>query len=233
MYYFILDDVESHKMNLKVTKRPNFPAPQKRYQKYNIPGRNGTLYEDLETYEDINIEIKMNYISDPQSWHYKWREVKKWIFKKGLRKLVLSDNQDYYYLVKKIELTDNERKVRKSGEFTIILTCEVYSYLIEGSWSYPIYTNVVDNDYETTTPKYIIKGEGMCHLVVNGTDCICNVGQNLVIDTYLELSYREDGTLQNTSINADYRDLYLVEGENTITITDGFDLEIVPNWRCL
>ena len=47
------------------------------------------------------------------------------------------------------------------------------------------------------------------------------------------MSYREDGTLQNSAINADYDALMLVEGKNSITITEGFELKIIPNWRYL
>ena len=60
-----------------------------------------------------------------------------------------------------------------------------------------------------------------------------NVGQNLVIDTERELAYREDGTLSNTAISGDYEELFLQEGENSVTITEGFELKIIPNWRRL
>ena len=60
-----------------------------------------------------------------------------------------------------------------------------------------------------------------------------NVGQNLTIDTDLMIAYRQDGTMQNTAVTGDYENLYLLPGDNVISITDGFDLKIIPNWRTL
>lgn len=232
MYYITIDDISSLEMGLKVTRRPSIPAPVKNFKEYDILGRNGKLYEDLETYDDIIIEIEMNYISNPNLWHQKWREVKRWILKKGLRKLGLSDNPDFYFLIKKIQLGTNEREIILSGEFTISLTLECYQYMRTGAIEYN-YKDVMENPLDRTQPIYKIKGEGLCILTVNGTECHCNVGQNLIIDTFRYLSYREDGVLQNTSINADYEDLELLEGYNDISITEGFELKIIPNWRCL
>ena len=74
----------------------------------------------------------------------------------------------------------------------------------------------------------------MCNLKVNGKIMtVQNIGQNVTIDTERMITYRTDGTLANTSVNGDYEDLYLNPGYNEIEVTDGFDVEIVPNWRCL
>ena len=72
----------------------------------------------------------------------------------------------------------------------------------------------------------------MCTLEVNGNRMTANVGQNLTIDTDRMVAYRQDGTLQNTAVTGKYEDLYLTEGEIDIGISTGFDLKIIPNWRC-
>ena len=69
-------------------------------------------------------------------------------------------------------------------------------------------------------------------LTVNGKTMTADVGQKITIDTDRELAYRKD-KLSNTAVSGKYDDLYLQEGENEITITEGFDLKIIPNWRCL
>lgn len=210
MYYFNLDKISSLDMDLHVSMRPAFPFPSKKTNEYEVPGRDGKLYEDLDTYEDIIIDVSMNYICDPSLWHMKFREAKKWLMKKGIRELAFSDNADFYFNVKKITVGNNERQVRESGEFTISFTCDPYSYLYLGKNEMDI-ESVKYNAYEKAYPIYIIKGEGVCHLTVNGHDCICNIGQNMIIDTYMKICYRENGELQNSSINGDYEDLKLVE----------------------
>ena len=59
------------------------------------------------------------------------------------------------------------------------------------------------------------------------------VGQNLTIDTDLMIAYRMDGDINNIAVTGNYEDLWLQEGENTISITSGYDLSIIPNWRTL
>ena len=82
-------------------------------------------------------------------------------------------------------------------------------------------------------PVYKITGNGGCTLTVNGKAMKATVGQNLTINTELMIAYRTDGTLQNGKVTGDYEDLYLLEGENQISITKGFDLKVIPNWRCI
>ena len=79
----------------------------------------------------------------------------------------------------------------------------------------------------------MITGEGECILQVNGSQMKANVGQNLVIDTDRLMAYRKDGKLMNTSVYGDYAELHLLPGENTVYISRGFDLKVIPNWRCL
>ena len=47
------------------------------------------------------------------------------------------------------------------------------------------------------------------------------------------MAYRKDGELMNTSVYGDYAELHLLPGENTVYISRGFDLKVIPNWRCL
>ena len=89
------------------------------------------------------------------------------------------------------------------------------------------------NAYDTCEPTYIITGEGNCILTVNGNKMSANVSNNLVINTHLKLAYKDDGTLQNTYVKGNYKDLLLFNDFNTISITEGFDLKVIPNWRCL
>ena len=70
----------------------------------------------------------------------------------------------------------------------------------------------------------------MCSSYLNGKSMTANVGQNMTIDTRLMVSYRKDGAMMNTAVSGDYSDLWVVHGSNTISITEGFLLEIRPRW---
>lgn len=232
MFYFTLDGEPSFRHKITVAYRPDFPAPEPRYTDTQVPGRDGALTEFDGTYSDINVDVEMNYITNPQNWHAAWREVKRYLLKGGIRELRFSDDLSFYYKCKKIVLGTNEREFRHTAAFTATLTLAPYEYLTDGKERYP-YQVCAFNRYEFCKPIYFITGEGMCTLTVNGNEMTANVGQNLTIDTDLQLAYRTDGTLQNTEVAGNFDELYLLPGENTITVTDGFDLKIQPNWRCL
>ena len=232
MFYFTLDGEPSFRHKITVAYRPDFPAPEPRYTDTQVPGRDGALTEFDGTYSDINVDVEMNYITNPQNWHAAWREVKRYLLKGGIRELRFSDDLSFYYKCKKIVLGTNEREFRHTAAFTATFTLAPYEYLTDGKERYP-YQVCAFNRYELCKPIYYITGEGMCTRTGTGHEMTANVGQNLTIDTDLQLAYRTDGTLQNTEVTGNFDDLYLLPGENTISVTDGFGLKIQPNWRCL
>lgn len=232
MFYILLDGESSMKNNIVVTRRPNFPAPKPRYKDVDVFGVNGSYVEFDGTYENIDVEIEFNYITDPSNWHNVWRKVKSWLLKGGQRELQLSDDLGFYYKVKKIILNTNEREFVNSAEFSAKFTIAPFEYVVNGKEMYTA-EQCKYNQYDECFPNYIVTGEGMCTITVNGKSMTANVGQNLTINTELQLAYRVDGVAQNTAVSGNYNDLKLLNGENEISITDGFDLKIQPNWRCL
>ncbi len=232
MFYFMLNDDPSYNHKIVVARRPDFPAPRPRYTDTNVPGVDGSYTEFDGTYGDIDVNIEMNYITSPSNWHSAWREIKRYLLNGGIRELQLSDDLSFYYVCKKVILDTNEREFVNTAAFTATFTLAPYEYLVSGKEKYP-YELCKFNQYEICRPTYFITGEGMCTLSVNGKEMTANVGQNLTINTALQLAYRTDGAMQNTQVTGVFTDLYLQSGDNSISITDGFDLKIQPNWRCL
>lgn len=234
MYHIYLNEECSEALQLYVVRRPDIPSPQKRYNEKSIPGRDGKLYEDTGFYEDVKIDIELNYMTSPDNWNSVWRAAKRWILEAAGKRLSCSDDRSVYHRIKKVELSDNARNSVRIGRFTASFTLDPYTYLVSGMRTYTP-EQIKNNQYEVTTPVYIMKGEGVCILTVNGHAIRANVGQNLIIDTYRRIAYRDDGILNNTAISGSYEDMLLIEGANTITVSDPtkFKLEVQPNWRCI
>ena len=57
-----------------------------------------------------------------------------------------------------------------------------------------------------------------------------DVAGDLMIDTDRMMAYKKDGTVKNTTVSGDYDSLILNPGENTVSITAGFSLMVIPNW---
>lgn len=219
-------------LGIKCVKRPNIPSPTRQYIEREIPGRDGKLYEDLGTYDDIEIDIQYNFVSN--DWNETFRGVKSWINNIKDRKLIFTDDANYFYIVKKANIESSERVIKRIGRFTIKFICKPFMFLEEGLNPVTVNNSLTIYNYGCISqPEYKITGNGNCTLTVNGETMVANIGGNLTINTELMLAYRQDGTMQNTAVTGDYKDLYLQEGSNTISITNGFILNVIPNWRGL
>ena len=232
MFYIILDNVSSLSKNVVVSHRPSIPAPEPDYTDIVVDGVDGSYTEFKGTYRNIIVPIEFHYITNPNNWHQIWRDIKSWLLKGGIRKLIFSDDTNYYRVVKKITLDTNEREFAQTGKFKALFTFSPYEYLCLGESEMTL-EQALFNPYDTCEPTYIIKGEGNCTLTINGNEMSANVSDNLVINTHLKLAYKDDGTLRNTYVKGNYTDLLLFGGFNAISITEGFDLKVIPNWRCL
>lgn len=232
-FYLIFNNYNNLDLDFKITTRPSIPPPIRRLREVEIEGRDGLLYEDLGTYEDIEISVECNFVSaSPESFNEDYRKIKKWLNNIKDNKLKFSDDLGYFYLVNKVAIDTPEKLIRRACKFNILFTCEPYMYLEEGKIQIPLQNNIY-NYYELSKPSYIINGEGLITINANGNIIKANIGQKLIIDTNLGLCYRSDGSLNNVAMTGKYKDLYLKEGENIFSFTSGFDIEIIPNWRCL
>lgn len=211
-------------------RRPDIPAPEEEIEEITIPGRDGILTEPGGRYLPIVIPVEFNFLQEPEKWAGTFRAAKKWM--RGSGDLEFSDDMHYLYKVYYCKVTDTERTSHRIGKFTAEFTCHPYQYVREGQREKSI-EEIKQNPYYLSHPIYKITGEGVCKITMNGKTVSANVGQNIVIDTEQMLAYRTDGTMQNTAITGDYEDLYLQEGNNEISITTGFDIKIIPNWRVL
>lgn len=230
MYDVTFNGTSAAELGILVEERPAIPCPEERLVKTEIPGRDGYFITREGVYEDIAIPVSFAFRTAPDMWMDRFRTAKKWLHGPG--ELKFRDDSLFYYRVKYITVKDAERQVRRQGRFEAEFVCDPYSYLEEGKKELPV-NGTLFNAYDMCCPVYKITGEGMCTLTVNGNMMKADVGQNLTVDTELMVAYRTDGGLANTSVAGDYGKIRLVPGENTISVTPGFTLAVVPNWRCI
>ena len=223
--------IRGSSIKIYARERPSIPAARVRREGIVIPGRDGMVYQSDGTFEPTDIPVRFNYIGKETQWSERWRAAQRWLAKENA-KLRFSDDDGYFFWIDHVELDENERTTGRIGNFTATFTTRDGLYYLNSGLREHSKEEIQWNPYETSHPLYKITGEGVCTLEVNGNRMTANVGQNLTIDTDRMVAYRQDGTLQNTAITGKYEDLYLTEGEIDIGISTGFDLKIIPNWRC-
>lgn len=230
MFYITYKDISNRIYGMEVTTRPSIPAPALRGEYSQVAGKDGSLLLTDGTYDNIEIEVSLNFVSPRVKWGDTYRRAKNWLSGSGI--LRMSDDTDVFYKVKACGIKTADRRAKNGGYLTATFICDPFTYFNSGATELSP-TEVSLNPYYLARPIYKIKGNGNCTLTVNGKTMNAVVGQNLTIDTDKMFAYREDGTLQNTAVTGDYDDLVLLPGQNSISITNGFDLKIISNFRSL
>ena len=232
-YGFDNDFGTSFSHGIRFLEFPQFDYGQEIVESKLIPGRAGTLSVRTGKYTDTTIKCVLEFVSEEvEDFGEKLDTIKKWLMKS--KSISFTDNEDNFWVVKKVDLNEIKRKYGFFGNVTVVFTCETFSYLKAGNYELPIEgVKKLYNKGVFSQPIYKITGEGICTLSVNDKTMTANVSGNIIIDTELMLAYREDGTSQNTAVKGNYEDLYLQEGDNVITVSEGFECKVIPRWRCL
>lgn len=211
--------------NIAITGYPEISGGEIQYDTTAVAGREGELVGRDKYKSNITIKIPLAVIG--KFTHQRFFVIREWLSGSGILKI--SDSPETFYRVIKTKIEGATRPSRKHGELTATFLCEPYEYREDGNIEYAP-EDITVNPYSPCCPVYKITGEGVCTLTVNGNTMSANVGQDLTIDTKLMIAYREDGQMQNTAITGDYEDMRLPTGAVKISITDGFNLRVVPNW---
>lgn len=239
MFHTIIDGIIESDIfeTIRTVSRPVIPSPKKIYLEKEIPGR-AKLIEDLEEYEDIEIDVNFNFIDN---YNITLNKLKKAIYK--AKKLTFTDMYNKYFVIKKVEFTDEERNVLEIGRCTVKFTVDPYQYFLEGEDEIlesegEISSSTILNKFELAYPIINLYGEGRIRINMNGNFAEINISGKTSIDTnkYIEACFREDGEIYNLT-KGKYSELVLKEGRNRISIEalSGTlnSCGIIPNWRTI
>lgn len=234
---FIPDIGEAHTgkdFGFILEEYPVIPNAELVYNSYEIPGRDGELVEAKGYRKNILITPTLSLIAEEENQiHYNEyiRNAQRWLFGSGWVRF--SDLIDTKFRVLKIYHDGSERETPIYGRISPSFLCEPYEYKVDGFSQFPI-ASVTYNPYDVCKPIYRITGEKTGTLTVNGNPITINVGQNLTIDTAKQITYRsDDDTLVMSGITGNYEDMWLDNGNVSITITSGLTATVEPRWGWL
>ncbi len=196
------------------------------YTSTSVAGKKGSAISKSGAIDNIIISCTFSIIN--KCFMPNIRELRKWLTGSG--QLTISETSDCYYDVFIVEKKEFERELKSYGRFTVDFICFPYEFDFSGQQVAKVENGKLVNAFDESMPVYKINGQGVCTLTVNGKVMTANVNQNLIIDTRRMIAYTEDGISMNTSITGKYSDLYVTSGENNISITKGFELEVIPHW---
>lgn len=225
MYHFLFNDIRCLDMGVLAVRRPSIPSPQEDWLEHKIPGRDGVIMDKIKRLAPIDVEIQLNFMTDPDKFAEQFRRVKRWL--SGPGKLQFSDDLNWFYKVYRVNCSEIERGSRRIGTFSAVFRCDPYVYSEIGD-KYMSASDCLNNTFNECHPIYHVTASGSWTLTVNG-NTFTGSGQTF-IDTDTMTATDGNGNIINTSVVGNYADFYLLEGSNTISISGG-TLEVKPRWR--
>ncbi|AQW26786.1 distal tail protein Dit [Clostridium perfringens] len=214
MFYVTFNKINTVELDIKAIERHSLPIPSFKFKEIEAEGINGSYIEESKNVEDIQIEISFNFLyANDDDFNFKKKSIKNWLRKVKDNKLSFSDNNDYYYRVKRIEAGNISRSIG-IAEFDVTFICEGYEYSLSGCREISIGKNhVIYNDGVLSLPILRVVGEGNTTITFNDKSFSLNVGQEVIVDSEEELCYK-DGRIVTNIMSGKFP--YLDEGKNTI-----------------
>ena len=225
MLHLKFKEIDSREIvGLVVCELPPISKAGKRVELIDIEGKHGDIVVD-NGYSAYDKEIKIGLTRN-----YDLQAIVHWLDGKG--KLILSNEEDYYYEAEIIEQIDFMRFV-KFKTATIRFHVQPFKYLnfeaIRVITKEDVSNNVTDNlrirnqGYIDCSPIFTLYGQGECNVYVNNVQC-CSIeidDKYVVLDAIEQEAYKED-VLKNTRMNGEFP--ILKSGENIVKITgEGFE----------
>lgn len=223
--YFIWKGISSLDKNIMVNKLPDIECPDANIEKITIPGRNGFLIVDDETYQgtvkSCECSLDNGNIDDVCAWLT------------GSGDVIFSNEPDKKYKAVIINKIPFSKVIPTFHSFIIQFDCQPFKYAVDNQIITLLLPSTIFNPGSINS-KPIIKvyGTGSIDLNINATTIhLINVVDYVTIDSELMDAYK-DTVLKNSDMLGDFPEL--APGQNNISWTGNVaKIEITPNWRWL
>ena len=211
-------------MGILVNELPPIIKASRDINKITIPGRDGFLTEDLETYGETVKACECTILDITMV-----DQVLAWL--DGSGEVIFSNQLSRKYQACIINQIPFNRIMRKWYKFIVIFDCQPFAKMLTNAVQTLTSPGVVFNT-GTYKAKPVIKvnGTGTIDLSINGDVIrLTNVVGYVTIDSDLMDCYK-DTLLQNNNMSGNFPEL--IVGPNAISWTGSVtSVEITPNWR--
>lgn len=223
---------------IRILEPPAIPTTGRIVEDIEVEGRAGTLTREAGWADQtITIHCAISDIAGVSGLEL-YRELNALTtgtaqFLPVITRLELSINPGVYYKVKHIRLSDITRLTSSLWEFTIIFTCQPFTYLT-GIEPVTLTTSgqIVNPCLIEAEPVITVYGSGTLTLTIGGiTHTVKSPGGQITIDTPRKICHVA-GNIQTDALIGDFP--ILAPMNNQITLGAGVSkLVIEPNWRNL
>lgn len=233
--FFIYDDKNSNDFHIKIRKVNNLNSPQIKYEKNEIPGKNGDFLTSNNCFSNFLLEMECSLDSrKTKNINELSREIKKWLLTNlSYKKLIISNDSEYYYEAVCCNKLDFEYIIRNYKHFVITFECKPFKKHIHGDNKIILTkSSTLYNENISSNPYIKVIGNGDITININNQKLILKgVEEYIEVDTELYNCFKGSEN-QNNKMYSDFP--VLEEGKNNISWEGNVTkLEIIPRWVAL
>lgn len=241
-HYFEFDGISSKDFNIKIKKDNFLDLPERHFEELEIEGRNGSLFIDYGTYKNriIDIECHIDLRNEDDIFTIA-SQMTKWLKKDcKYKKLISSQNEDYYYEAVCINKISFEEILKNYNSFILSFSAIPFrkannrKYTVKPSGGVEVYNR--GEICEPIIDVYAGEGDKDIKIIINERiHAFKSVSGHFVINSELMDVYKITD-LENINYNTkmqSYDFPYLDEGKNTIVVENVEKIEINPNFLYL
>lgn len=240
LQYFVYNGMSSADFGIVITNTNQLSSPERNVEIVEIDGRDEPLIIDKGNFKPFELKITCSIDSEEKNINDLSRDIKMWLqsdFK--LKKLILSDDLEYYYNAACVNKLDIEEVIKELGEFELTFLCDPLKRYEIGDSKIILKTHkTIQNYWYESKPLIRILGNGDITININDQKVIFKgVQDEIEIDSNIMNAYKID-KFTNNIINENskmYSDFPVIEaGKNNISWTgDVLSIEITPRWVVL
>lgn len=225
----------SEELNLTIESYPDRPRPVKKYSVVSVPGRNGDLHIDTDSYANYTQFYDIGIRGQEKGLSQAARAVAQWLYApKGYQRLEDNYEPDVFRLAYYAGPQDIENILNGLGRATIEFSCKPQRFLKDGETPVSITTGTTlyNPTAFTALPIIYISGNGAGRLQIGEYVVeIFSLNGNITLDCDLQNAYHGTTNLNNTISAPEFPKL--LAGDNLITYTGDWKVEIIPRWWTL
>lgn len=232
-YFFTLDGKSSLDYSIQLQAPIQFPVASKKYDSFEVPGRNGSLHVDTGKYSEIEATAKCFVLGENAG--AKMRSAVMWLMQRTTRRLETKEDPDAFRLCRVLSGYDTEVRMGALSVFDVTFLSGPERWIKTGETSVDVASGqTLTNDWMPSLPLIRITGSGSGELVVGGsTIAIDNMGDGITIDCDTQNAYN-DAENKNGSIKVAGGFPVLKTGDTMVTYSGGITaVQITPRWWTL
>lgn len=233
----IFNGISSEEFAIQVEHPPGYSTPARDYEITHIPGRNGDLYIDKGSYQNVTRSYEIAIGSEQKKFTDMANYISEWLNSaSGYARLEDSYEPEYYRLAAYSNSGTITNILEHAGRIIVSFDCKPQRYLKSGENPIALTKKGLLRNPTgfVALPIITIHGSGKGVLTVGDyTITISNINSYIITDSELQDAYK--GTTNcNSLVTLSNGFPKLVTGETEISFSGGItSVEVIPRWWTL